>query len=222
MFISPIRVHPRSSVVNAFSSFPFSPLSLFPILTLFLITLLSGCRLHETQPDPDTALYTQTGETPRLERKLIRLRITTEGECPDPPRLAADALTILESTGKLRQASPEEPPVFAVNLAIRVRHKSHPGRVALGALLLYAWPVTARDVTCEVFIDIRKPSGELLGHHYAQTRAASTVWLGYLFSASRSGDAFALDALCRDAVKAAAVKICRELASRAQPSKERP
>jgi len=176
---------------------------------------LPGCVLHHTWSEPDAQRFAGAWETPGLDRQAVRLEFWTEGEC-DAPRLYHDARRILLDSGKFRPVNAKAKAPLHVEMTVRVSRQTHAWKTALNALLLYAWPITAQDYRCEVFVDLRDPTGRLLGHVYTQGRGRSTLWLGYalwprwLFNGDRA------DVIHRDALRAATVQMCDALMTKAK------
>jgi hypothetical protein len=188
-------------------------------MVMLLCAGACGCALRCTGVDPDVALAASMWEMPRLDQQRIALEFethTTEDCYACHERLRRAALRILRDTGKLRLVEGNEQPDARVTMIVRIRRETHTLKTALNALVLYAWPIDAEEYRCEVLLDVRNPSGEPIAHSYVQGRAAGELWLGYLFWPRWLGNAETGRGVQHDALKAAAVKLCRALAPEAK------
>jgi|GEM_PF-3461593 len=179
-------------------------------LIIGLLAALPGCTLYHVRSDSDAERFARVWEMPRLDQQAVRLDLSAEadGDCEMLFREAAD---VLLDSGKFRFPEPGEEPAFIIEMTLSVRRDTHVLKMLCNALILYAWPIDARDYVYEVFVDVRKPSGELVEHCYAQGRGRYELWLGYLFWPEWLWNSEEAATVRRDALKAAAVKICRSL-----------
>lgn len=179
-------------------------------LIIGLLAALPGCALHHVRSDPDAVRFARVWETPRLEQQVVGLELSAEAD-RDHEKLFREATDVLLDSGKFRIAEPGEETAFIIEMTLSVRRDTHVLKTLCNALILYAWPIDARDYMYEVFVDVRKPSGELVGHCYAQGRGRYELWLGYLVWPEWLWNNKEAATIRRDALKAATVKICRSL-----------
>ncbi len=172
----------------------------------------AGCVLHHVESDPDAALFAQAWETPRLAQHAVVLNFRVAGSPSDSGAARQEALSILLDSGKFQKlATPQDKPEYTIEIDVVHRHKPRTISLVLGALVLYLLPVDAGEDLVEVFADIRKPSGELVSHFYAQGRGTTTVWIGNLLWPSGQTNAETVIAIRRETLKAVTVKMCRAL-----------
>jgi len=181
------------------------------LIVVAMSAALSGCSLVHTESDQDALRYAAAWETPGLAQQPVQLKFATEGPVGNWDRARQDAVNVLWNSGKFRIAGPDEDAAYRIDVTLSVRRKTHWLKTTLNAAILYAWPIDAQDYSCEVFIDIRKPTGELVGHIYAQGRGKATLWLGYALWPKWLWNTQQAAVIRRDTLKAAVFKTCRAL-----------
>ena len=181
---------------------------------LFIAALLAaaapGCALHHVSSDTDATRFATAWETPRLAQQIVELDFTTRGDC-DTYKLFDDATDALLDSGKFRPARKGEEPTVRIEMRVHISRETHVFKTVCNALILYAWPIDAQDYVCEVFVVVRKPSGEVIGRDYAKGRGRAETWLGYALWPRWIWNDEKADVIHRDALRAATVKLCRTL-----------
>ncbi len=188
-----------------------------PVLAVFAaaaVATFPGCALAPVEMDTEAAHYATAWELPRPEQLPVLLYFKLEGKEGNADELAKTAAAILLGSGKFRIATPEDEPAYRIELAMRTRRMTDHTPAVLAAFVLYIVPAPVEEVVWEVFADVRRtsPPHEVVAHCYAQGRAERTVWIGNLFSGACFRNAGVMDAIRRDALKAATVRMCRALA----------
>lgn len=185
------------------------------LLAALLVPGAAGCVLHHTESDTDAVRYAGVWETPRLGQQPVLFNFRAEGDYPDHARLKQEALDILFDSGKFRLATAQDEPAYTIDLILVTRRKTHVFKTLCNALLLYALPIDAQDHIVEAIAYVRRPSGELVGHCYAQSRGKTTLWLGYLLWPKWLWNSETEEIIRRDTLKAVTVKACRALMPKA-------
>jgi hypothetical protein len=182
------------------------------------VLALPGCALTHTQSDDGALLYSHVWETPGLEQHTVALKFAVEGGVRDEQQARRDAADILWDSAKFRIVPEGKGKAdYLVDMTMLVRRETHKLKTGLGVLILYAWPVDAQDYFCEVFVDIRRPSGELVAHSYAKSQGKATLWLGYVLWPKWAWNGEQAAIIRRDALKAAVFQMSRSL----MPEKEK-
>jgi len=182
---------------------------------MVLLLAAPGCTLYHDRSDSDAMRYATAWEMPGVRQQPVLFTFRIEGECDDPAELRKTALDVLLHSGRFRLATPQDEPAYTIDMLCVLRRETHVFKTICNALILYALPVDVQDRVFEAVIYVRKPSGKLIEHCYAQGRGKATLWLGYVLWPSWLWNSETTEIIRRDTLKAAAVKACRALIPRA-------